>query len=904
MAGILHGQAAVNELRKQLGRDPTDIETQIAMEEGYSKDTYRDTNNVLTSGWGQTGDNMGLPLDEVALKYAKRTQKLIPNYNTLPDFVKNRAFDAAYRGTLGQSPMTVNLMNAGQYGDAADEFLNNQEYRDAVMSGSGVAARMERTADAFREYGNQKPKQVVPKMNRQQMLEEEYKKQGQYGQYPTDRQVRKQVRADNTAAGGNAVSSLFSNLFNNNTAVAPMSTPAVIDMNGGQVDPRVPAAPQPMFSKVLQKIRAGQPVPPAAIPVTNSIPSLSQFTDPDAVSPTQYNTYNNNKTSIFDDYEGLNVAQGIGRGLGQTYDTVKDTLLGANRQAVKLLHLPQDMGDALDSDIQVGKDVIDSFMGSNVPVPVPVAPIQQKPALTNQQQALLSGNKYVPAPVISPEEAAEQDRQDKIVTERASIVFNPAKKTDKTPIAPEIVKQSKFTLDKPTKVPAITEKTVDEIVTEASVTPSDDGLPGGTSVNPSKGTATDNNGEPLPIKEDQVKDIFGKAASGFGDIFSGPDLKRMTLYTIGGLLSGGSLQGSFKWAGMKVMQEQGIKQANKVAADAKTLDFKRDVAKAATVTQVAKDAAKELVVTNRNKAEVLAEATRLYREGDINAKIEAAYVLAENTRTNANIKAFHDLVKDQNKFNKSTGERYRYVVTGGELDGKNIPIVEYKMEGGNKWFAETPNGLIPLSEFESAIADENSPYYGSVHKYNASDTRKGRADSMNAYINGGVKDNIRATWKSHGLDPDKSVKLHSSILPYMKDKGYKIYDANLQMDLLNVITLAVDDAAKDVAYNNKPVDNIGPYVNKMLISTAINAPNQGAWHISGSDNKSVDPNIIEKFTDQMMKDSGNNYMQVKEAFKGYYSDFKAARKAGTLKDEKLLDGENQFSVYLRKKLAE
>jgi len=73
------------------------------------------------------------------------------------------------------------------------------------------------------------------------------------------------------------------------------------------------------------------------------------------------------------------------------------------------------------------------------------------------------------------------------------------------------------------------------------------------------GTAKDGNGTditPTTEKKEEAKSIFDKASGLFGDIFSAADLKRMTLYTLGGLMTGGSLGGSFKWAGLQVMNEQ------------------------------------------------------------------------------------------------------------------------------------------------------------------------------------------------------------------------------------------------------------------------------------------------------------------------------------------------------------
>ena len=46
---------------------------------------------------------------------------------------------------------TKRLINEGKYEEAADEFLNNDEYKNAVARGRrGIRARMEKTAEAIK----------------------------------------------------------------------------------------------------------------------------------------------------------------------------------------------------------------------------------------------------------------------------------------------------------------------------------------------------------------------------------------------------------------------------------------------------------------------------------------------------------------------------------------------------------------------------------------------------------------------------------------------------------------------------------------------------------------------------------------------------------------------------------
>ena len=149
---------------KKLGRELTPQEKQIVSSEGYSEKNYRDTKGVLTSGFGQTGEFMGMPLNEVAKIFESRTSKLIPAYDTLSEPLRLKLFDSTYRGGISGSPKALDLINKGQWKKAAAEFLDNKEYKEAVKSGSGVAKRMEDTANAMIAEGNKNPKQVVPKM--------------------------------------------------------------------------------------------------------------------------------------------------------------------------------------------------------------------------------------------------------------------------------------------------------------------------------------------------------------------------------------------------------------------------------------------------------------------------------------------------------------------------------------------------------------------------------------------------------------------------------------------------------------------------------------------------------------------------------------------------------------------
>jgi GH24 family phage-related lysozyme (muramidase) len=136
-----------------LGRELTPQEAQIVSSEGYNAGSYIDTKGVPTTGFGQTGEYSGIPFDQVVNSFEQKTRGIVPSYDTLPQELQLRLLDSTYRGGLSGSPATLKLLNSGQWESAADEFLDNDEYRTAVKSKSGVASRMEETAEAMRQYG-------------------------------------------------------------------------------------------------------------------------------------------------------------------------------------------------------------------------------------------------------------------------------------------------------------------------------------------------------------------------------------------------------------------------------------------------------------------------------------------------------------------------------------------------------------------------------------------------------------------------------------------------------------------------------------------------------------------------------------------------------------------------------
>jgi len=173
MSTSLYGADAQAAARKLLGRELTPQEAQIVSSEGYNSGTYMDTKGIPTTGFGQTGEYSGIPFDQVVNTFEDKTRGLVPDYDSLPQALQLRLLDSTYRGGLSGSPATVKLANSGQWNEAADEFLDNDEYRLAVESGSGVAGRMKDTSDAMRSYGESLSQTAeVPANFEQQVLEQ------------------------------------------------------------------------------------------------------------------------------------------------------------------------------------------------------------------------------------------------------------------------------------------------------------------------------------------------------------------------------------------------------------------------------------------------------------------------------------------------------------------------------------------------------------------------------------------------------------------------------------------------------------------------------------------------------------------------------------------------------------
>ena len=163
----LKGNKAVQAVEESIGRNLTANERNIVEVEGYTPEYYLDTKNIITKGVGQTGSYLNMNFDEVLADKDKELRGYVNNYDSLTTRLQDALFSNNYRGSLGQSPDTRDLINAKRYDEAATEFLNNKEYKNPKTP-AGIKARFEETAAALREQ------QLTPEMQEDVSLYDQF----------------------------------------------------------------------------------------------------------------------------------------------------------------------------------------------------------------------------------------------------------------------------------------------------------------------------------------------------------------------------------------------------------------------------------------------------------------------------------------------------------------------------------------------------------------------------------------------------------------------------------------------------------------------------------------------------------------------------------------------------------
>jgi len=145
-----YGKEAIKEVEKIEG-PLSNKEKRIVILEGYVDGVYLDTKGIPTSGVGQTGKYMNMSAKDSIAKHEDKTRKLIPSYKKLPEYLQAELLQATYRGDLGDSPNFRKLFNEGKYEEAATEFLDHKEYKDANTK-QQIKERIKAVSDAVLKY--------------------------------------------------------------------------------------------------------------------------------------------------------------------------------------------------------------------------------------------------------------------------------------------------------------------------------------------------------------------------------------------------------------------------------------------------------------------------------------------------------------------------------------------------------------------------------------------------------------------------------------------------------------------------------------------------------------------------------------------------------------------------------
>ena len=141
----------------------------IREEEGLEYEAYKPdpTEEHHTIGYGHYGEDVkegmivsleeaeNLLDDDVRVRL-NEINRAIPKFNSFSQDLQTSLFSEYYRGSIPQSPNTRKLINEGKYSEAADEFLDNAEYRNAEELGiPGIRGRMEKVFNALKKERQQ-----------------------------------------------------------------------------------------------------------------------------------------------------------------------------------------------------------------------------------------------------------------------------------------------------------------------------------------------------------------------------------------------------------------------------------------------------------------------------------------------------------------------------------------------------------------------------------------------------------------------------------------------------------------------------------------------------------------------------------------------------------------------------
>ena len=157
--------------------DAEKFKENIRQAEGLRLEPYKDTKGYDTVGYGHLlvdGRTGNISVDRIDKEDAekllqqdiqvrlKEVNALLPDFKNFPEDAQQAIFSEYYRGSIGQSDVTRALINKRRYKDAAKEFLNNDEYKEAKKNGKlgGITKRFEAVSEALMKMAKEKKEEV------------------------------------------------------------------------------------------------------------------------------------------------------------------------------------------------------------------------------------------------------------------------------------------------------------------------------------------------------------------------------------------------------------------------------------------------------------------------------------------------------------------------------------------------------------------------------------------------------------------------------------------------------------------------------------------------------------------------------------------------------------------------
>ena len=134
------------------------------LDRGNSRETFArvlpevDFDSVYNGRTELTDEQVNELFAEDIKEYVERTKRFFPKFDEYPQYLRQALVDGFYRGDLGDSPKTRELINQGEFAEASDEYINRKDYKNAIANGmAGIRTRMDANRNAMIRYAMENP---------------------------------------------------------------------------------------------------------------------------------------------------------------------------------------------------------------------------------------------------------------------------------------------------------------------------------------------------------------------------------------------------------------------------------------------------------------------------------------------------------------------------------------------------------------------------------------------------------------------------------------------------------------------------------------------------------------------------------------------------------------------------